>query len=126
MLLSRNRAASSCMDLSDGLADGVRQIAQASGVGMTIDGKALPIAPGTREWLVEHGRDPLDVALCGGDDFELIFTVRPRLAGRLRSVRGQVGDLPITRIGVVTRETRLIVKDDRGARDLPDGYEHFR
>jgi thiamine-monophosphate kinase len=126
MLLGRNRAASSCMDLSDGLADGVRQIAQASGVGITLDGGAVPIAPSTHQWLVEHGHDPLDVALRGGDDFELIFTVRPKSAGRLRAVRGQVGDLPITRIGGVTREARLIVKDDRGVRDLPGGYEHFR
>jgi thiamine monophosphate kinase len=37
MLLGRNRAASSCMDVSDGLADCVRQVAEASGVGITLD-----------------------------------------------------------------------------------------
>ena len=45
MLLGRNRAASACMDLSDGLADAVRQIAEASGTGATIDAAALPIDP---------------------------------------------------------------------------------
>ncbi len=50
--------------------------------------------------------DPLDVALQGGDDFELIFTARPRQGGRLRAVRRHLGDLPITRIGVVTRAPR--------------------
>ena len=44
LLLGRNRAATSCMDLSDGLADGVRQIAQASSVGMTLDAAAIPMA----------------------------------------------------------------------------------
>ena len=126
ILLGGNRAASSCMDLSDGLADGVRQLAQASGVGMTIDASAIPIAPQSREWLMHHGRDAVDVALQGGDDFELIFTANPKQAGRLRSVRRHLGDLPITRIGVVTKGPELIVKDDHGQRELPAGYEHFR
>jgi thiamine-monophosphate kinase len=126
VLLGKNGAATSCMDLSDGLADGVRQIAEASSVGMTLDGSSIPIAPETREWLSRKDRDPIEVALRGGDDFELIFTVRPKQAGRLRAVRRHLGDLPITRIGVVTRAPRLIVKDEQGERELPEGYEHFR
>jgi thiamine-monophosphate kinase len=126
VLLGKNGAATSCMDLSDGLADGVRQIAEASSVGMTLDGGSIPVGPETREWLSRKGRDPIDVALRGGDDFELIFTVRPKQSGRLRAVRRHLGDLPITRIGVVTRARRLIVKDEQGERELPEGYEHFR
>jgi thiamine-monophosphate kinase len=125
-LLGGNRAATSCMDLSDGLADGVRQIAQASSVGMTLDARAIPITAESREWLSRTGRDPIDIALRGGDDFELIFTCSPRQAGRLRSVRRHLGDLPITRIGGVTRAPRLLIKDERGERELPEGYEHFR
>jgi len=125
LLLGRNRAASSCMDLSDGLADGVRQIAAASGVGMTIDAAALPIAPAVRRWQEANGRDPLAPALSGGDDYELIFTVRPNHRGRLRAVRKDLGDLPITRIGVVTRDRQLVLKDEASTRELPAGYEHF-
>ncbi|HEU4691894.1 MAG TPA: thiamine-phosphate kinase [Vicinamibacterales bacterium] len=126
VLLGGNRAATSCMDLSDGLADGVRQIARASSVGITLNAAAIPITAESREWLSRAGRDPVDVALRGGDDFELVFTCRPRLAGRLRHVRRQLGDLPITRIGVVTRAPRLLIKDEHGERELPEGYEHFR
>jgi thiamine-monophosphate kinase len=126
VLLGGNRAATSCMDLSDGLADGVRQIAQASSVGIALDAAAIPITAESRKWLSRTDRDPVDLVLRGGDDFELIFTSRPRQAGRLRHVRGKLGDLPITRIGVVTRALRLLVKDERGERELPDGYEHFR
>ena len=126
VLLGGNRAATSCMDLSDGLADGVRQIAEASSVGIALDATAIPITAESREWLSRTDRDPVDLALRGGDDFELIFTSRPRQAGRLRNVRRKLGDLPITRIGVVTRAPRLLVKDERGERELPDGYEHFR
>jgi thiamine-monophosphate kinase len=126
LLLGTNRAATSCMDLSDGLADGVRQIAAASSVGMTLDEAAIPVSPRLREWFSGSGRDPLDLALRGGDDYELIFTCRPRQAGRLRAVRQHLGDLPITKIGVVTRSPRLLVKGIRGERELPEGYEHFR
>jgi len=126
MLLAGNRAASSCMDLSDGLADGVRQIAEASNVGITIDADALPIASYVQRWQESLGRDPLEPALCGGDDYELIFTVRPNHRGRLRGVKGHLGDLPITRIGVVTKARHNLLKDARGTRELPAGYEHLR
>jgi len=126
LLLGKSRAATSCMDLSDGLADGVRQIAQASSVGMTLDASAIPMGEDAKAWLSRTGRDPIDIALRGGDDFELIFTIRPKQAGRLRAVRRLLGDLPITRIGVVTRAPRLLVKDERGERELPEGYEHFK
>ena len=46
MMLGRNRAARACIDLSDGLADGVRQIGEASGLGAIIDADALPIEEG--------------------------------------------------------------------------------
>jgi thiamine-monophosphate kinase len=124
--LGAHRAASSCMDLSDGLADGIRQLAQASDLGMTLDAAAVPVSAETREWLAQHGFDPLQVALAGGDDFELIFTVRPAHAGRLRGVRRLVGNLPITRIGVMTRSRALIMRDGRNERELPAGYEHFK
>jgi thiamine-monophosphate kinase len=126
MLLGRNRAATSCMDLSDGLADAVRQVAEASQVGMTIDAGALPVGDGVREWCAASGADAIDVAMSGGDDYELLFTAGPSQRGRLRSVRRQVGDVPITRIGVVTRGRELLVRGDGPPRGLPAGYEHFR
>ena len=126
MLLGRNRAASSCMDVSDGLADCVRQVAEASGVGITLDASAIPIPPEVREAQARRGRDPLEPALSGGDDYELFFTVRPAHRGRLRMVYQQVGDLPITRIGVVTKSRDLLVRDEDSTRPLPDGYEHFK
>jgi thiamine-monophosphate kinase len=125
-LLGRNRAASSCMDLSDGLADAARQVAAASGVGMTIDAAALPISDNTREWHERAGLDAIDTALTGGDDYELLFTVRPAHRGRLRGALKEMGDLPITRIGVVTKQGDVLVRDERGTREVPEGYEHFR
>ena len=125
-LLGRNRAATSCMDLSDGLADAVRQVAEASNLGMTIDAAALPITECVRDWHTRNSGHAIDTALTGGDDYELLFTARPSQRGRLRAVRKQLGDLPITRIGVVTRSRELLLTGDGPARELPRGYEHFR
>jgi thiamine-monophosphate kinase len=126
LLLGRNRAASSCIDLSDGLADGVRQIAGASGVGIVLDAAALPIAGDVRRWHAGAGGDALAAALDGGDDYELLFTVRPAQRGRLRALRAALGGLTVTRIGRVTRGRDLIVADAAGTRSLGPGFEHFR
>jgi thiamine-monophosphate kinase len=126
LLLGRNRAASACVDLSDGLADGIRQIAAASEVGMAIDGQAIPLADGVREYHRAQDHDPVGAALAGGDDYELLFTARPTLRGRLRAVKQQAGDLPITKIGVVTKAHALVLRTESGDGELPAGFEHFR
>ncbi len=126
LLLGRNRAASACIDLSDGLADGLRQIAGASGVGITVEETAIPLADGIAEFYRSRGTDAWCAAVAGGDDYELLFTARPAWRGRLRAVRRHAGDLPITKIGVVTRDTRVIVRAASGDRDLPEGFQHFR
>jgi thiamine-monophosphate kinase len=112
--------------LSDGLADGVRQLAAASGVGIAIDNDAIPLADGVREYYRDRGYDAVCAAIAGGDDYELLFTVRPSLTGRLRALKRLVGDLPITRIGVVTKGSHLVLQTSSGERDLPAGFEHFR
>lgn len=126
LLLGRNRAASACIDLSDGLADGIRQIAAASGVGIAVDGEAIPLADGVGEYHRARGHDPVCAALAGGDDYELLFTARPTLRGRLRAVKRQAGDLPITKIGVVTKAQQLVLRTASGDGELPAGFEHFR
>jgi thiamine-monophosphate kinase len=126
LLLSRNRAASACVDLSDGLADSVRQIALASGVGATIDGDALPIDPGARLAGEAASADSTVEAISAGDDYELLFTVRPQLRGRLKAA-SRHSDAPFTRIGVCTGSADLILhRGDSGDQPLPEGYSHFR
>jgi thiamine-monophosphate kinase len=126
MLLGRNRAASACMDTSDGLADAVRQIAEASHVGLALNADALPIGDEVRLWHDAQGASALGAAIGGGDDYELLFTVRAAHRGRLRNVRRSLGDLPITHVGVVTKERRLSLHTNSGEQPLPEGFDHFR
>jgi len=98
----------------------------ARGAGTSLSGGALPIAQGVRDWHAVQGGDAVETAVAGGDDYELLFTVRPSWRGRLRAVRTGVGDLPITRIGAVTRNREVVLSTSTGPRALPAGFDHFR
>jgi len=124
--LGRNQAATSAIDLSDGLADGLHQLATASGVGFEIDANALPIRDDAREYWRRTNRDAVQEAVAGGDDYELLFTVHPRRVGRLRSVRRLIGQLELVRIGIVTRTPGVdIIHGDGRRQPVGAGYEHF-
>ena len=125
LMLSRNRAASACMDLSDGLSDAVYQMAEASGVGARIDVGALPIEPCAREVLGTGGDDPIVEAITGGDDYELLVAVRPRTRSRLAAAIRH-GGVPLTRIGVCTDDRAIVLCGGRADEPLPrGGYRHF-
>jgi thiamine-monophosphate kinase len=124
--LGHHGAAAAAIDLSDGLADGLHQLANASGVGMMIEAEALPIARGVQAWHAARGGTAMTTAMSGGDDYELLFTVRPRHGGRLRGAARRLGDLPITRIGVVTADRSVQLRDGRGSTPIGGGFEHFR
>ena len=115
MLIGRNRAASACIDLSDGLADGVRQIGKASGVGAVIVAGDVPVEPGAT----------LQDALSGGEDYELLFAVPPKLRRRFEAVRRQAGDLTVTRIGQLTADGAFLMESARTTEKLPEGFAHF-
>jgi thiamine-monophosphate kinase len=122
LLLGRNRAATACIDLSDGLADGVRRITEASGVGATIEASAIPIGPGAREMFSDNA---VIEVMSRGDDYELLFTVRPRHAARLSAARRH-GGVALTRIGTCTADGILTLAGGPSSQPFPTGYSHFR
>jgi thiamine-monophosphate kinase len=127
LLLGRNRAASACVDLSDGLADGVRRIAEASGVGVAVDASLLPIDPAARAFFEAQRLDPVEASL-EADDYELLVTVRPRARGRLAAAIRH-GGAPLTRIGRCTEDRAITIRHsgtEATAAALPAGYSHFR
>jgi thiamine-monophosphate kinase len=127
LLLGRNQVASSAVDLSDGLSDAVAQIARASGVGAEIDGDAVPVPDEARRWFAgQEDRDPLEAALSGGEDYELLFTVPARKRRALGSVMRLMSGVPCTRIGTITADRRLVVARRGERTPLPEGFAHFR
>jgi len=124
--MARAKAARAAMDLSDGLADALKQVASASGVGLRVDAEKLPIDAGARDWWSSRGIDPVIAAVRGGDDYELLFSVAAKSGGALRSVARHVSDPPLTKIGVFTKDPRELVIVRGGKEEaLPEGFEHF-
>jgi thiamine-monophosphate kinase len=124
--VAQARAARAAMDLSDGLADALRQVAEASGCGVEVDAGAIPVEPAAREWWTARGSDALRAALSGGDDYELLFAVPRGWRGRLRQARQRVAEPALTRIGVLTKDKAArVMRRNGGREDLPGGFEHF-
>ncbi len=126
LLLGRTRAASACIDLSDGLADGLVELCRASGTGVIVDAEAIPIDGETRGWFAGRGEDAVDAACAGGEDYELLFTVPPRRARAFEAVQRLLGGLPCARIGTIAPGAACVLR--RGGIDgrLPRGFAHFR
>ena len=124
--VARARAARAAMDLSDGLADALEQVATASGAGVRVDAAALPIDGCANRWWTAQGADVIRAAVAGGDDYELLLAVPRKARGALRTVRHRVADPPLTKIGEFTKDPRERVLIRAGKEEeLPKGFEHF-
>jgi len=124
MVLGDERLATAMIDISDGLSSDLNHLCSASGVGALIESSLLPIDHQVVELCGRRALDPLQLALHGGEDFELLFTVRATDAGRLPR---RVDGVEITRVGEITKKVDG-VKISEGARvwELnPAGWKHF-
>ena len=126
--LAKRGLATSMIDISDGLSTDLRRICAASGVGARVWAERIPCVeiPARQSSLARQRKlDPLQMALHGGDDYELLFTVPRRLAKRLQSAP-EFRD--ITAIGEITRSEQVLLVDANGhARPLkPCGWDPFR
>lgn len=123
-LVGRNRAASAAIDLSDGLADGVRRLAEGSGLGAWVDAATVPVHPSTA--LAFDGHDaPLMRAIVGGDDYELLFAVPRRAERAFAAAIRTAADAPATRIGELVTSPGLVLRGAGGDESWPQGYAHF-
>ncbi len=111
--------ASACIDISDGLEQDLSHILKASSVGAVIEVEKIPIS----EALLGHIKDTNDwsIPLCGGDDYELCFTIPESNEGVLKKASKSC-NVNITRIGVVSESLGLQIKGFDGPRK---SYRHF-
>ncbi len=124
VLLGAERLATAMIDLSDGLSSDLAHLCRASRTGALIEASRLPINSSVARVCGRRALDPLALALHGGEDFELLFTIRPR---DLRRLPRAVDGVPATYIGDVThRAGRIQISEGRRRWTLePAGFEHF-
>jgi thiamine-monophosphate kinase len=125
LVLGQERLASAMIDISDGLSSDIHHLSGASGVGATIESALLPIEPQVTELCGRRALDPLILALHGGEDFELLFTV-PR--ENLPRLPAKVDGVSITRIGEITQSSAgvRVAEGTRVWNLEPGGWAHFK
>lgn len=121
--LLKRKLATACIDLSDGLSTDLDHLCEESGVGAEIEAALLPVHA-----LAAAARKPLELALHGGEDYELLFTAPPGTR-----VPRSIAGVPVAKIGEITAPRKrgprvmLVVNGKAGkAEPLPaGGWEHF-
>ena len=122
-LLSSTGHVTSCMDTSDGLSMSLHELGEASGLSFEVDASAVPIDPEVVRLAKVANKDQLEIALHGGGDYQLLFTIRPE---GLDDVLRDLGNEAKV-IGRCVERKKNVLKRGRSRKELePKGYEHFR
>ena len=122
--LSRTEAVTASIDSSDGLAWSLHEISKASGVGVVVD--ILPVAPEAQKFAEAHNLDPFELAFYGGEEYELVLTLKPEYWSKAEKTVEKAGGRLI-KIGRVTRRKKIVAEVDGGRRIVePRGWEHFK
>ena len=122
--LCRSGALSSSIDSSDGLAWSLHELARMSGVGFVVN--KVPLADEVRRFAEFNGLDASELALHGGEEYELVVTVKPkRWADAEMAVKSTGGHL--LPIGKATRDRRVLLDVDGKKSPIEArGWEHFK
>ena len=123
--LAEAGVASAMIDLSDGLASDIRHLCRESGVSARIAEDRIPVDPAVLAIAQYLGKDPIAMALEGGEDFELLFTSSARPADILDLLSGGI---PVTEVGEVREQGQGCFLERSGGAAVPltGGYDHFR
>ena len=124
LALANLKALTSSIDSSDGLAWSLHELSKASGVGFLIEN--IPVAPEAKAFAERYGLDPVDLSLYGGEEYELVVTVKPDLWEEANEALKNLGT-PLIKIGKVIKEKKIELKINGERRMLEaKGWEHFK
>jgi len=116
--------ANSCLDISDGLVGDLSHICKKSDVSIKVDAEKVPLSDAYKSFIENGGS--LDLALNGGDDYELAFTVNPSRRQQIEALSNKL-DISLTRIGqVIPKGDEAVTVTLNGVKyPITNSYEHF-
>jgi len=124
LALAQTQVATASIDSSDGLAWSLHEISLASNVGFLIDN--LPIAQEAEKFAEVHNFNPVELTLYGGEEYELLVTIKPKLWQDAKKAVENVGG-SLIKIGRVTKEKTLLLKTAEKTVSIEArGWEHFK
>lgn len=112
------------IDLSDGLGGDLSHLASASGAGAEVEAAELPLAAGVAEVAEAAGRNPFELAVSGGEDYELLAAVPP---DRLEEAQAAVehSGSPLTRVGRVVAGEEVAIRLPGGETMTAAGFDQL-
>jgi len=127
-LLAERKVANAMIDISDGLLADLNHILVQSKIGAEIELSRLPLSKEFQVRAGEYTDNPLSLALGGGEDYELLFSVSSDKRGEVARLSREL-TCPLTRIGRLSRHINgVVLKDENGRtkKAAPVGYDHFK
>ena len=122
--LAEAGAATSCIDSSDGLARSLYDLSRSSGLGFRVS--RVPVSQNARRFAEHNDLDPEALALYGGEEYELVFTVSPERLGKAKEALLRAG-CTLIEVGRVTEEKEIVHTEGGVSTPIErGGWDHFK